>query len=98
MAHFKCVPCMARLHAGNPADLIDECCPECGSLLEPVGELSEVVGFRMVQPERWDDEGGLRDDGLALAEAVALAASVVPPGAGNDLVVVPPATTDWRPL
>jgi len=98
MAHFKCVPCKVRLHAGNPADLVYECCPECGSLLESVGELSEVVGFRMVQPERWDDEGGLRDDGLALAEAVARAASVVPPATGNDLVVMPPATIDWRPL
>jgi hypothetical protein len=37
---------------------VGDLCPECGSLLEPVGELSEVVGFRAIT----------RRDGMALGE------------------------------
>jgi hypothetical protein len=47
--HLKCVPCKARLYsAGSPPDPVGDLCPGCGSLLEPVGELSEVVGFRSI--------------------------------------------------
>jgi hypothetical protein len=38
---------------------VGDLCPECGSLLEPVVELSEVVGFRSIQ----------RRDSAALGEA-----------------------------
>lgn len=49
MPHYKCVACKTRLHsAGRPADLVGDLCPGCGSLLEPVGELAEVVGFRSI--------------------------------------------------
>ncbi len=52
MPHFKCVPCKTRIH--GPADFADEAvgglCPGCGALLEPVGELSEIVGFRAIRP------------------------------------------------
>ena len=47
MPHFKCVPCNMRLH--GPADPVGVLCPGCGSLLEPVGELSELVGFRSIK-------------------------------------------------
>jgi hypothetical protein len=49
--HFKCVACKTRLYsAAAPADLVGDLCPGCGSLLEPVGELAEIVGFRSIKP------------------------------------------------
>jgi hypothetical protein len=51
MAHYKCEACKTRLYgAGSPPDLVGDLCPECGSLLEPVGGLAEVVGFRLIKP------------------------------------------------
>jgi hypothetical protein len=50
MAHFKCVACKTRLYsAAGPTDLVGDLCPGCGSLLEPVGELAEIVGFRSIK-------------------------------------------------
>jgi hypothetical protein len=53
MAHFKCVACKVRLdsEAAPPAsaDLVGDLCPRCGSLLEPVGELAEIVGFQSIK-------------------------------------------------
>ena len=50
MPHFKCVACKARLYsAAGPDDLVGDLCPGCGSLLEPVGELAEIVGFRSIK-------------------------------------------------
>jgi hypothetical protein len=50
MPHFKCVACKARLYsAAGPADLVGDLCPGCGSLLEPVDELAEIVGFRAIK-------------------------------------------------
>jgi hypothetical protein len=49
MPHSKCVACKTRLESsGAPADLVGELCPSCGGLLEPVGSLVEVVGFRRI--------------------------------------------------
>ncbi len=49
MPHYKCAACRARLHvSGRPAELVGDLCPECGSLLEPVSELTELVGFRSI--------------------------------------------------
>jgi len=49
MPHFKCVPCKARVYrATGGDDLVGGRCPGCGSLLEPVGELGEIVGFRSI--------------------------------------------------
>ena len=49
MPHFKCEACRIRLYgAAGPADLVGDLCPSCGSLLEPVGALEEVVGFRSI--------------------------------------------------
>jgi hypothetical protein len=51
MPHFKCVACKARLYsAPAPADMVGDLCPGCGSLLEPVGELAEIVGFQLITP------------------------------------------------
>ena len=47
--HFRCVSCKARSYsAGKPSDLIDDQCPDCGTPLEPVGQLDELVGFRLI--------------------------------------------------
>jgi hypothetical protein len=62
MPRFKCVACKTRLSSpAGPLNLVGDLCPECGSLLEPVGELSEVVGFRAIKPR----------DSAALGEAQA---------------------------
>jgi hypothetical protein len=48
--HYKCVPCKTRLYyAGRPPELVGDLCPDCGALLEPVGELTEIVGFRAIR-------------------------------------------------
>jgi hypothetical protein len=45
--HFKCVPCKIRVSsAGAGTALTDGSCPGCGLPLEPVVELTEVLGFR----------------------------------------------------
>ena len=49
MPHYKCVPCRARLRDSYPATAaLRDLCPRCGSLLEPVSDLAEVVGFRAI--------------------------------------------------
>lgn len=53
MPYFKCVPCKIRVSAsGASTALTDGACPSCGSALEPVADLTEVVGFR--SPNRLD--------------------------------------------
>ena len=69
MPHSKCVACKTRLYSpGAPAEMVGELCPECGALLEPVGTLEEVVGFRRITRRKDTVEGG----STALARAVAL--------------------------
>ena len=54
MTYFKCVTCKARLYsAASPNSLVRDLCPGCGAMLEPVGELAELVGYRSIE---------LRDD------------------------------------
>lgn len=49
MPHYKCLACKARLYsASSPTDLVGDLCPGCGALLEPVGDLAEVVGFQSI--------------------------------------------------
>jgi hypothetical protein len=39
-----------RLHSSaGPATLAGDLCPGCGSLLEPVGQLAEIVGFQSIE-------------------------------------------------
>jgi hypothetical protein len=45
MPHFN-VSCKTRPHSTeSQADPIGHLCPVCGSLLEPVGDLAEIVGY-----------------------------------------------------
>lgn len=77
MPHYKCVACRTRLyHAGAPLpDLVCDVCDGCGSALEPVGRLDEVVGFRFagspttrLEDDHWTrGGGGLEAASLALA-------------------------------
>ncbi len=49
MPHFKCVRCKTRLYSSARLDdLIGDTCPGCDSPLEPVGELTEIVGFQSI--------------------------------------------------
>ena len=49
MRDFKCVACKIRTRrAGDSAHDAGDACPSCGSPLEPVGKLAEIVGFRWV--------------------------------------------------
>jgi hypothetical protein len=49
MPHYKCEACKARLYVpGTAAELVGDLCPECGSLLEPVADLAQLVGFRSI--------------------------------------------------
>jgi hypothetical protein len=57
MPHLKCVACKTRLHtAAYQDDLVGDLCPGCGSLLEPVGDLAEIVGFRSIKSRDWAAE------------------------------------------
>ena len=49
MPHLKCEPCGMRLYTAGSGDQVGDLCPGCGSLLEPVGELAELVGFRLIR-------------------------------------------------
>jgi hypothetical protein len=49
MPHLKCVRCRTRYYTPDDrAGPIEDLCPGCGSPFEPVGDLSELVGFRAV--------------------------------------------------
>ena len=50
MPHLKCEPCRNRLYRAGSGDQVGDLCPACGSLLEPVGQLAELVGFQLVGP------------------------------------------------
>jgi hypothetical protein len=82
MPHYKCEGCRTRLYsAGAPADLVGDLCPGCGSLLEPVGRLAEIVGFQSIRhrvgapddsPRRGHEgtAGGIVDDLFTRREAI----------------------------
>ena len=50
MPHLKCKPCGGRVRSVGGDDQAGGTCPACGSLLEPVGELSELVGLKLLGP------------------------------------------------
>lgn len=49
MANFKCLPCRARVWCEGSFAEARELCPGCGGPLEPVGDLTDVVGFRALR-------------------------------------------------
>ncbi len=49
MPHYKCASCRVRLEVpGNPAELVGDLCPECGSLMRPAVDLAELIGCRRI--------------------------------------------------
>lgn len=46
MTYLKCTSCKARLYYSAATRRSGEMCPGCGEMLEPVGELAEMVGYR----------------------------------------------------
>ena len=68
MPHSKCVACKTRLfRAPGPIDRVGDLCPGCGDLLEPVGSLAEVVGFRSIRLREDTVDG----DGLPVQPSLA---------------------------
>jgi hypothetical protein len=66
--HFKCVACKTCLYSAvGPDDLVGDLCPGCGSLLEPVAQLAEIVGFRSIR----DREGAVDDSPPGAHERIA---------------------------
>jgi len=54
MHHYKSVACRARLHVSRKSAEFVGLCPECGSLLEPVTELAQLLGFRSITSRNGD--------------------------------------------
>jgi hypothetical protein len=48
MPYVKCVPCKIRVSVAGLGT--DPSCPGCGLALEPVAQLTEVMGFRAEHP------------------------------------------------
>lgn len=91
MPHFKCEGCKTRLHrSAGPADLVGDLCPGCGSLLEPVGELAEIVGFQSIRNRDGATGGNQRiADRLDLLFARRDDAGSVSPGAMAEAIALP---------
>ena len=71
MAHLKCLACETRLHSTDgQADSIGDLCPVCGSLLEPVGDLSEIVGYRVIENCGSTSHSGASVAGRLIADRV----------------------------
>ena len=71
MAHLKCLACKTRLQSTeSPADPIGDLCPVCGSLMEPVGDLGEIVGYRVIESPDGPSRSGASRAGQLIAGRV----------------------------
>src|SRR5450755_3638153 len=71
MPHLKCLACKTRLQSTeSPADLIGDLCHVCGSLMEPVGDLGEIVGYRVIESLDSTSHGGASRAGRLIAGRV----------------------------
>src|ERR1039458_6900241 len=71
MAHLKCLACKTRLQSTeSSADPIGDLCPVCGSLLEPVGDLGEIVGYRVIETRGGRSRSGASRAGRLIAGRV----------------------------
>jgi hypothetical protein len=84
--YLTCARCRIRLDREGPeAHLFDRRCPICGKPLEPPGELSELVGFRLFDLANGDpafaDASGDRHRSVArVGEAVSARDAALTPG------------------
>ena len=71
MPHFKCLACNTGLHsAEGEADPIGDLCTVCGSLLEPVADFGEIVGYRVAGSPGSASESGAEGAGQLIAGRV----------------------------
>ena len=71
MPHFKCLACNTGLHsAESEADPIGDQCTVCGSLLEPVAEFGEIVGYRVAESPGSASHSGAAGAGQLIAGRV----------------------------
>ena len=71
MAHLKCLACETRLRSTESrADPIGDLCPDCGSLLEPVGDLGEIVRYRVIETRASTSPHGASRAGRLIAGRV----------------------------
>jgi hypothetical protein len=71
MAHSKCLTCRARVwREGSPADHVRDLCPGCGGPLDPVSDLSELIGFRSLRARPRSLRGDRADRSQAIATAI----------------------------
>jgi hypothetical protein len=67
MPHYKCEACRVRVRVlQHPPDSAPEPCPLCDSPMDAVNSLTELVGFRSVEPVNFD----LSDYATAVAVAL----------------------------
>ena len=71
MPHLKCLACETRLQdTVSQADPIGDLCPVCGSLLEPVGDLGEIIGRRAIETCGSTSHSGASVAGQLIADRV----------------------------
>jgi hypothetical protein len=71
MAHRMCVDCRIRTQATEECDdSVAQLCPDCGAVLEPVGSLSSIMGFRSISSSGRDGDGASDQAPTGLPESV----------------------------
>ena len=71
MPCFECLACKTRLHStASEADPIGDLYPVCGSLLEPVGDLGEIVGYGVIEARGGRSHSGASAAGQLIAGRV----------------------------
>jgi hypothetical protein len=65
MPHLKCVACRVRVPHARATTALTARCPLCDGPLEPVGALTEIVGFQAVAPPAGSDAPGAGHQRLA---------------------------------
>ena len=71
MPCFECLECKTRLHGtASETDPIGDLYPVCGSLLEPVGDLGEIVGCGVIVARGGRSHSGASGAGRRIAGRV----------------------------
>jgi hypothetical protein len=71
MPHLQCLACKTRLYSTeSPADPIGDLCPVCGSLMEPLGDQGEIVGYRVIESPDSSSHSGASRAGRLIAGRV----------------------------
>jgi hypothetical protein len=65
MPHLKCEACRVRVPHARDASALTARCPLCDGPLEPVGTLTEIVGFKAIAPAAGSEGPGAGHQRLA---------------------------------